>query len=458
MSHQNPRVRNIAHEASRTMFDTMQGMAETTIKSWRQASDLQRRSFGDAVAATQAPFQLIGKVNAPHNFVNAQAAFAQPFGPFQIFDYDDPVTIRARKYVTATHVILREIEVETAATPREVVWSKNKARLYRYRRADGGNGGSRPVPVLLTYGFVLKPYVFDLAPGNSVVENLVEAGFDVYLLDFGVPGQEDAGLAIEDLVLDYMHDAMQKVVEISGAAKVSLLGHSQSGTISAMYASLFPDGPLKNLVLLSAPTEFAPRKPGLMGLWTYTSRTGGAIFDPTIVPMFLGNLPTGLASEVLDMGVSCMASAVGTAARSFSCGGYDAALRQVRDQAERDIAVRSWLAVCTWVDDAAPFPGETFRAWVGDLYQRDELVKGKVKLRGRTVDLSNIRCAVFNVSGKWDYVVPPSQTKATTALARSSDKESLSLDAGHIGMFAGPAAADKLWPRLGNWLEARSGN
>jgi poly(3-hydroxyalkanoate) synthetase len=44
------------------------------------------------------------------------------------------------------------------------------------------------VPVLLTYGFVLKPYVFDLAPGNSVVENLVKAGFDVYMLDFGVPG------------------------------------------------------------------------------------------------------------------------------------------------------------------------------------------------------------------------------------------------------------------------------
>jgi polyhydroxyalkanoate synthase len=83
----------------------------------------------------------------------------------------------------------------------------------------------------------------------------------------------------------------------------------------------------------------------------------------------------------------------------------------MRDQAGRDVAVRSWLAVCKWVDDAAPFPGETVRSWIGDLYQRDELVKGKVKLRGRTVDLSTIRCAVFNVSGKWEYVVPPSQPR-----------------------------------------------
>ncbi|MDQ3773018.1 MAG: alpha/beta fold hydrolase [Pseudomonadota bacterium] len=447
------------------MFDALQGMAETTINIWRQVGDVQRKSFSDAVEATQAQFQLIGKVNAPREFANemyyhelGRQASTLLFGALKILDCDDPVTIRARKYVTGTHVILREIDVETAAAPRDVVWTKNKARLYRYRRADGGDGGRRPVPVLLTYGFVLKPYVFDLTPGNSVVQNLVEAGFDVYMLDFGVPGQDDAGLAIEDLVLDYLHGAVQKAIEISGAAEISLLGHSQGGTLSVMYASLFPDGPLKNLVLLSAPTEFAPRNPEPIGLWTYTSRNGGAMFDPVIVPMFLGNLPTGLASDVLDLGVSWMANGAGTVCRSFSFGGYDVALRQIRDQAGRDVAVRSWLAACKWVDDAAPFPGETFRTWIEDLYQRDELVRGKVKLRGRTVDLSNIRCAVFNVSGKWDYVVPPSQTKATTALARSSVKESITLDAGHVGMFIGPAAADRLWPRLGNWLEARSGN
>src|SRR3954467_12628187 len=116
-----------------------------------------------------------------------------PFvGPFGIFDYDDPVSIRARKYITGTHVLLEEIGIETGVTPHEVVWTKNKARLYHYRPADGAAGGGRPVPVLLIYGFVLKPYVLDLVPGNSLVEYLVEEGFDVYLLDFGLPGYEDA--------------------------------------------------------------------------------------------------------------------------------------------------------------------------------------------------------------------------------------------------------------------------
>jgi hypothetical protein len=53
-----------------------------------------------------------------------------------------------------------------------------------------------------------------------------------------------------------------------------------------MYASLFPEGPVKNLVLLSAPTEFAPRNPGPLGLWTHASRNGGTFFDPAVVPLF----------------------------------------------------------------------------------------------------------------------------------------------------------------------------
>ena len=383
----------------------------------------------------------------------------QSFGPFEVFDYDDPVTIRMRKYATGTHVLLEEIGVETEATPREVVWTKNKSKLYRYRCADNGGGERRAVPVLLIYGFVLKPYVFDLVPGNSLVEYLVGAGFDVYLLDFGISGDEDAGLSIEDLVLDHVHGAVQRVLETSGAGEVSLFGHSQGGTLCAMYASLFSDGPLKNLVLLSTPTEFAPRSPGPLGLWTFVSRNGGAFFDPAIVPQFLGNLPTDLASKLINSAASMQATAFSMAARPFghAFSVYDEALRAVREWAERDVSVRSWLAVSKWVDDAASFPGEIFRRWVGDLYQRDKLVKGEMELRGHKVGLSNIGCAVLNVSGKWDYVVPPPQTEATTALVSSPDKEAISLDAGHVGMLVGPTAKDGLWPQVRDWLAPRSG-
>jgi polyhydroxyalkanoate synthase len=383
-----------------------------------------------------------------------------PFvGPLGIFDYDDPVSIRARKYITGTHVLLEEIGIETGVTPNEVVWTKNKARLYRYRPADGAAGGRRPVPVLLIYGFVLKPYVLDLVPGNSLVEYLVEEGFDVYLLDFGISGHEDAGLSLEDFVLDYMHGAVQNILETSGATEISLFGQSQGGTLCTMYASLFPGGPLKNLVLLSAPTEFAPRNPGPLGLWTLASRTSGAYFDPAIVPRFFGNLPTDLASQIINSASSLQGTAVSMSARPLGrrLSIYDTALRAVREWAEREVSVRSWLAVSKWVDDANPFPGETFRRWVGDFYQRDKLIKGKMKLRGHRMDINNIGCAVLNVSGKWDCSVPPSQTKATTRRASGPDKEYVSVNAGHVGMLVGPAAKGSLWPRVREWLAPRSG-
>ena len=401
-----------------------------------------------------------GKVEPGHRGSSRMDQWS--LGPFGICDYDGPETVRLRKYATGTHVLLEEIGVETATTPREVVWSKNKTKLFRYLRSDEHRGqgirGRRPVPVLLPYGFVLKPYVLDLVPGNSLVEYLVDEGFDVYMLDLGVSDAKDVELLLEELVLDYVHGAVQKVLETSGAEEISLLGQSQGGTLCAMYASLFPRGPLKNLVLLSAPTEFAPRNPGLLGLWTLVSSSSGAYFDPAMVPEIFGNLPTDLASQAINAMASLQATAVGMAARPFGrdFGVYDTVLRAIGDLADRDVSVRSWLAVSKWVDDAAPFPGEVFRRWVRDFYQRDKLVKGEVELRGQRADLSNIECAVLNVSGKRDYVVPTSKTQATTALAGSSDKESVSLDAGHVGMLVGPGAKD-LRVRLRDWLAPRCG-
>jgi polyhydroxyalkanoate synthase len=405
-----------------------------------------------------------GEVEPDHN--GSSRIVEWSLGPFGISDYDGPETVRLRKYATGTHVLVEEIGVETGATPREVVWTKNKAKLFRYLRPDelpatgatGGVGRRHSVPVLLTYGFVLKPYVLDLVPGNSLVEYLVGEGFDVYMLDFGISDADDAGLSLEELVLDYVHGAVQKVLETSGADEISFFGHSQGGTLCAMYASLFSEGPLKNLVLLSTPTEFAPRNPGVLGIWTLASSSSGAYFDPALVARVFGNLPTDLASQVINSMASLQATAVGMAARPFGrgFGVYDTALRAVEKLAGRDVSVRSWLAVSKWVDDAAPFPGEVFRRWVRDFYQGDKLVKGEVELRGQRVDLSNIGCAVLNISGKWDYIVPTSKTEATTALARSSDKESVSLDAGHVGMLVGPGAKD-LRVRLRDWLAPRSG-
>ncbi len=121
-----------------------------------------------------------------------------------------------------------------------------------------------------------------------------------------------------------------------------------------------------------------------------------------------------------------------------------------------DGSMDSWLAMNKWVSDGIPFAGEAFRQWIRDLYQQNKLVKGEFQLRGQRVDLSNVKCSFLNIAGMKDHLVPLSQSETVMELVSSRDKESIVLDAGHVGLLTGSAAKDNLWPRVRAWLEQRS--
>jgi polyhydroxyalkanoate synthase len=126
------------------------------------------------------------------------------------------------------------------------------------------------------------------------------------------------------------------------------------------------------------------------------------------------------------------------------------------DHVVADKTMTTWLAVSKWVDDGRPFPGEAFRQWIRDFYQQNKLPKGEIELRGQRVDLSNIECPLLNIAGSKDLICPVAQAEATMGLVGSRDKEFVVLDAGHVGLMAGPVAKEELWPRLREWLEPRS--
>jgi polyhydroxyalkanoate synthase len=362
---------------------------------------------------------------------------------FRIDSYDNPETSRFRKYVTGTPLVLEGVSVKTGRTPKGTVWSRGPAKLYRY---ESEAEKRYPIPILLVYAHILKPYILDLVPGNSCVEHLLAEGYDVYLLDWGIPSLEDKNLSFENYVLDYLPEAVERVLGSSSAEEYTLLGHCMGGTISAMYASLFPER-LRNLVLLAAPIDFAPEDPGLLGLWTLFSRNSEGFFDPDMLVETLGNIPEDLLKRLLGTGTST-AKPLADRYAAWFCTTLRGFLPEV--------AVDSWLAVSRWVDDGTPFPGEAFRQWVRDFYQHNKLVKGEIWLRGRRVDLSNVRASLLNIAGAKDIICPLSQTEATMDLVGSEDKEHLILDAGHVGLLASPAAKETFWPRIETWLEARS--
>jgi polyhydroxyalkanoate synthase subunit PhaC len=74
--------------------------------------------------------------------------------PFEISSYDNPETIRFRKYATGTHLIVHGAQIQTGLTPKEVLWQRGEAKLYHY---EPTHEKKYPVPVLIVYAPILRP-------------------------------------------------------------------------------------------------------------------------------------------------------------------------------------------------------------------------------------------------------------------------------------------------------------
>ena len=105
-------------------------------------------------------------------------------------------------------VLVYDHKPATGLSPKELLWRKNKSKLYHYQ---ANTPRKYRTPILLIYALINKSYVLDLAPGFSMVEYLVKEGFDVYMLDWGDFEWEDRELTYADFVLDYIAPSVKKV-------------------------------------------------------------------------------------------------------------------------------------------------------------------------------------------------------------------------------------------------------
>src|SRR4051812_42800451 len=135
------------------------------------------------------------------------------------------------------------------ATPKEVVWKRGKAELWRYE----GDPVRYGPPVVIVHSLVSRSYILDLLPGNSLVEHWVGAGLDVFMLDWGIPDGLDADNDLARYVDWYLPRALAAVRRETGADAVTLVGYCLGGVIAALYAAGHRDKPVRNLVLMATP-------------------------------------------------------------------------------------------------------------------------------------------------------------------------------------------------------------
>ncbi len=138
-------------------------------------------------------------------------------------------------------------------TPKDLVWSRGHAQLWRYR----SDRVTLQPPLLIVFSLVSRSYVLDLRPGNSFVEHLQSAGFDVFLLDWVQADERMARERLEDYADDYLPEAVRRTCEAAGTDTVNLFGYCFGGVLSLLYAAHHPDAPLRSLTVMATPVDYS---------------------------------------------------------------------------------------------------------------------------------------------------------------------------------------------------------
>jgi polyhydroxyalkanoate synthase subunit PhaC len=338
------------------------------------------------------------------------------------------------KLLTLSKVMTTKAPI--AQTPKQLVWTLNKAKLYRYIPVLPKEKRHR-VPLLLVFAIMNRPSILDLRPGHSFVEFMVNQGYDLYLLDWGAPGYEDRNMKFDDYVLDYLPRAIRKLKVTSGVEEFSLLGWCIGAILTTLYSALRGDEGLRNLILLTAPLDFTDKENITFARWT-----DERYFDVDKVLSMFGNMPP----EMVDYGAKALKPVEN----------YIGNFLRLWDNLENPHVVEAWHAMNTWVTDNIPITGGAFRQLIVDLYRKNSLIKNELVIRGERVDLAKIRANLLTVIAQDDHITPPCQSESILSLVSSKDKELYKVPGGHIGIMAGSGANKRTWPHLNGWLAPRS--
>jgi polyhydroxyalkanoate synthase len=327
-------------------------------------------------------------------------------------------------------------KAEIAKTPKQSIWTLNKATLFRYTPVLPDNNRHR-VPLLLVFALMNRPHILDLRPGHSFVEFMISKGYDVYLLDWGSPGIEDKNLAFDDYTLDYLPRAIRRMKAASGSGEFSLLGWCIGSILTTIYAALQPDEGLRNLIALTAPLDFSNKEAITFARWT-----DERYFDVEKVLAIFGNMP----AEMIEYGAKALKPVEN----------YVGNFVKLWDNIDEPRVVEAWHSMYTWVTDNIPMTGGAFRQLIVDLYRHDRLIRNELMIRGQRVDLRKIRANLLTVIADGDHITPPCQSETLPDRVSSVDKETFRVPGSHIGIMAGSAAHKRTWPHIDNWLAPRS--
>ncbi len=328
--------------------------------------------------------------------------------------------VKTSEKIAKGYKVLQDIDtVEIGTTPKELVWSSDKIKMYHYTRETPAKCAT---PVLVSFAMLNRQDVLDLQSDRSLVKKLMEEGLDIYIMDWGYHTRADRYITMEDYIDGYMNDAVDFLRKRHKVESIHKMGICQGGTFSMIYSALYPEK-IKSLTTYVAPYDFEGTK-CMLYKWT-------KYIDVDAMVDTVGTIP----GEMID-------GAFGMLKPSMNVSKYIGLIDSLDDSDK----MMNFLRMEKWKSDLPAIPGEMYRKYIKDLFRDNLLIKGEFELGGRVVDLKKVTMPFLNVYATEDNIIPNDSTRNVMSKIGSKDKKEYAFPGGHIGVFVGGKSQKELAP------------
>jgi polyhydroxyalkanoate synthase subunit PhaC len=316
------------------------------------------------------------------------------------------------------------VGVEVAATPGDVIYRNELIELIQY---SPSTPRVRQEPVLIVPAWIMKYYILDLAPHNSLIRYLVGQGFTVFCISWRNPGKEQRDLSFDDYRTAGVMAAIKAVQAVTGAQKIHATGYCLGGTLLSIAAAAMArekDDRIATLSLFAAQLDFD--EPGELGLFINESQLA-FLEDIMWREGYLDQRRMAGAFQML---------------RSQDLI-WSRLVREVLMGEKPDTT-----DLMAWNSDTTRMPYLMQSQYLRSMYLNNDLAQGRFKVGGEAVLVQDVQAPVFAVGTETDHVAPWQSVFKETRMFESDMTFVLTSGGHNAGIISEPGHPGRHFRRL----------